>query len=132
MSLKTFFASLRAATGGKVETRTDSPAVDEDDVLETLFRAQAPVVTDVKGSARILLDSLRLADDGKVECRVEAPDGSVVQGVIEQTFFEEFMTSPTDQIDGPRKGRIIQQNIEYLETQAERLWHAGSRELVIK
>ena len=140
MSIKSFLTSLPFATSAKVET--PAPAVEaaprvggSDDFLEAYFTAPRAAVAKpaaAVGSAKLLLDSLRLADDGKVQCRVTAPDGTVMEGVIEQSFFEEFMTSPTDTIDGQRKGRIIQQNIDYLEGQADRLWREGNRELVIR
>lgn len=130
MSLKTLLQSLRFATNGKVEAVTAAPETHEADLLEAFLtapEARAPLAP-----ARILLDTLRLADNGKVQCHVAAPDGTVVQGVIEASFFDEFMTSPLDKIDTKRKGRIIQDNVDYLEEQADRLWREGNRELVIR
>jgi hypothetical protein len=83
-------------------------------------------------SAKLLLDTLMLVDGGKVECRVQAPDGTVIRGVIEENFFEDFMGAPKPVISPQQRGRIIQENLAYLEKRAEEEWNAGSRELVIR
>lgn len=82
-------------------------------------------------SAKLLLDTLMLVDGGRVECSVAAPDGTVVKGVIPESFFEEFQTAPNMQLSPQRRGRIIQDNLAYLEAKADLQWRAGSRELVI-
>lgn len=83
-------------------------------------------------SMKLLLQTLRVADGGKVVCEVSAPDGSVVQGVIDQSFFEDFTGTPRPQLTPQRQSRIVEENISYLEAEAQRLWDMGSRELVIK
>jgi hypothetical protein len=83
-------------------------------------------------SAKLLLDSLRLADGGKVVCRVTAPDGTVLEGVIEKSFFDEFSTAPGQVLTPVRQGRIVSDNLDYIEGEADKQWRLGSRELVIR
>jgi hypothetical protein len=83
-------------------------------------------------TAKLLMETLRLADGGKVVCQVATPDGGVVQGVIEQSFFEDFMGMPEPKLSPQKQGRIISENIKYLEGEADRQWRLGSRELVIR
>ncbi len=83
-------------------------------------------------STKLILDSLMQADDGRVECKMMAPDGTVVPGIIEQSFFQEFATSPVEVIKPEKKGRIVRDNLAYLEKVSDRLWREGNRELVIK
>lgn len=83
-------------------------------------------------SAKLLLDSLKLADGGKVECRVAAPDGTVLRGVIEESFFEEFVAAPGAPMTAVKKGRIVHDNLAYLEAEADKQWRMGSRELIIR
>ena len=83
-------------------------------------------------STKLILDSLQQADDGRVECKMMAPDGTVLHGIIEQSFFQEFVTSPTEVIKPEKKGRIVRDNLAYLESVSDRLWREGNRELVIK
>lgn len=78
------------------------------------------------------MDSLRLADGGKVECRVTAPDGTVLRGVIEEAFFEDFMGEPKPVLSEAKRARIIHDNVAYFEKEAERQWQSGLRELVIR
>lgn len=81
---------------------------------------------------KLLLDTLKLADGGQVECSVAAPDGTVVPGVIEQAFFEDFMGTPEPKLSAAHRGRIIQDNVAYFEEEATRQWQAGRRDLVIR
>lgn len=83
-------------------------------------------------SMKLILESLRLADGGRVECSVATPDGTVMQGVIENAFFEDFMGMPNPDLTPVKRGRIVQDNIAYLEGEAERQWQMGSRELIIR
>ena len=82
-------------------------------------------------SAKILLETLRLVDGARVECSVAAPDGTLLKGVIRESFFEEFVTAPNMELSLQKRGRIIQDNLSYLQDRAEREWQAGSRELMI-
>ncbi len=81
---------------------------------------------------KLLLNTVRLADGGKVECHVAAPDGTVVTGVIEQAFFEDFMGMPDPKLTLAHRGRIIQDNIDYFEREAARQWQMGKRDLIIR
>ena len=83
-------------------------------------------------STKLLMDTLRLADGGRVECEIMAPDGTIVHGVIEQSFFQEFLTAPNEEIKPEKQGRIVKDNLAYLESVSDRLWREGNRELVIR
>jgi hypothetical protein len=86
-------------------------------------------------ATKLLLETLRLADGGKVVCAVQTPDGTVRQSVIEQSFFEEFQGAPVRaaaQASASRQMRIVADNLGYLEAEAERLWQQGQTQLVIR
>jgi hypothetical protein len=86
-------------------------------------------------NTKLLLETLRLADGGKVVCAVQTPDGAVRQSVIEQSFFEEFQGAPlarAAQTSAPRQLRIVADNVGYLEAEAERQWQQGQTQLVIR
>jgi hypothetical protein len=83
-------------------------------------------------ATKFLLETLRLADGGKVLCDVSAPDGRVLLGVIEQTFFEEFSLANPQGMTAQKQARILQDNIGYLEGEAEKQWQAGAQQLVIR
>lgn len=80
---------------------------------------------------KLILETLRLADNGRVVCDMQAPSGERLNSIIEKSFFEEFTATPAN-LNPKRQLQIIQDNAEYLETEAERLWNAGQRELVIR
>ncbi|TKW60734.1 MAG: hypothetical protein DI628_07520 [Blastochloris viridis] len=83
-------------------------------------------------NVKLLLNTVKLAaDGGRVECSVAAPDGSVVQGVIEKAFFEDFMGVPDPKLSLAQRSRIVQDNIDYFEREAARQWSMGKRDLVI-
>ncbi|PZP39437.1 MAG: hypothetical protein DI585_04140 [Pseudomonas fluorescens] len=82
-------------------------------------------------TVKILLDSLRLADGGRVECRIATPDGKIVDGAIEQAFFEDFMGVPNPRIGVAHMKEILANNLDYFEKVAEQQWNMGSREVVI-
>lgn len=81
---------------------------------------------------KLLLDTLRTVDGGKVVCEVLTPEGTVVRGSIEQSFFEDFMGVPQPQLSAQRQNRIVQENVHYLETEAARLLEMGFKEVVIR
>ena len=83
---------------------------------------------------KLLLESLRTADGGRVVCNVMTPDGLLRQSVIEKSFFEEFAVgTPSQVMNNPqRQLRIVQENAQYLESEAERLWQQGQQALVIR
>lgn len=83
-------------------------------------------------STRFLLQTLRAADGGRVVCEVSTPDGAVVQGVIEQSFFEDFTGTPEPQLSPQKQCRIVEENLAYLEQIAGELWEMGNREIIIK
>lgn len=83
-------------------------------------------------AAKLLTDTLRLADGGRVECDVMTPDGSVAHGVIEHSFFEDFMGVPNPKLTPEKQSRIVQENMAYLEAEADRQWRMGLREVVIR
>jgi hypothetical protein len=84
---------------------------------------------------KLLLDTLKVADNGRVECNVSTPDG-VRKGVIEASFFEEFVSAGTQNrvaaLSPARQVRIVQENVAYLEQRTADLWARGERSLVIR
>jgi hypothetical protein len=84
---------------------------------------------------KLLLDTLKVADNGRVECSVITPDG-VRKGVIEASFFEEFLSAGTQNgataLSPARQVRIVQDNVTYLEQRTAELWARGERALVIR
>jgi hypothetical protein len=87
-------------------------------------------------NTKLLLETLRLADGGRVVCAVQTPDGVVRQSVIAPSFFEEFQaTVPANraaEATHTRQLRIVNDNVSYLEGEAERLWQQGQSELLIR
>lgn len=81
---------------------------------------------------RFLLDTLKTVDGGKVVCEVLTPDGAVVRGSIEQSFFEDFMGVPEPRLSDERRTRIVQDNVDYLEAEARRLLQLGFKDVVIR
>jgi hypothetical protein len=82
---------------------------------------------------KILKETLALADGGRVVCQVEAPDGSRMQGIIEDSFFEDFMGEDKPVLSAQRKARIVMDNIEYFEGELARQWAKGQTgEVVIR
>lgn len=81
-------------------------------------------------TTKLLLNTLRVADGGKVVCDVSTPDGSKATSVIEQSFFAEF--NPTAANSPQRQLRIVQDNVDYLETEAQRQWAMGQTDIVIR
>ena len=86
-------------------------------------------------NTKLLLETLRMADGGRVECSVSTPDG-LVRGVIENSFFADFLgvseEQAMEQLTQARQNRIIMDNVSYFEEEADRLCRLGNRELVIK
>jgi len=86
----------------------------------------------MKAMAKLLLETLRSVDGGKVECDVMTPDGAVVKGEIAASFFEDFMGAPEPALSPAKRTRIVRENAGYLEAEAERQWRQGHRALVIR
>lgn len=80
---------------------------------------------------KLLLDSIRQADGGRVECTVSTPSG-VVRGVIEESFFEDFMGQPKPQLTPVQRQRIVRENAEWFQTEADRQLRMGNRQVVIR
>jgi hypothetical protein len=84
---------------------------------------------------KLLLDTLKVADNGRVECSVTTPEG-VRKGVIEASFFEEFVSAGTQNgvtaLSPARQVRIVQENVAYLEQRTADMWARGERALVIR
>lgn len=99
---------------------------------------------------KMLLDTLKMADDGHVECSVAAPDGTVLQGVIEQSFFEDFKvasavtpavakvteTGPqaeaAKRAEAARLHRIVSANTGFFEGEFDKQWRMGGRVFVLR
>ncbi len=94
-------------------------------------------------TTKLLLETLKNADDGRVECSVATPDGTIVQGVIEQSFFEEFvMAQPAAPKSGgaeaaqraeqARQQRIVRDNARFFEGEFDKQWRMGGRKFVLR
>ena len=84
-------------------------------------------------ATKFLLETLRQADGGRVECVVETDLGSI-RGVIEPSFFEEFTGGipATQPLSAARKQRILADNEEWLESEAKRQLNFGTQTIVIR
>jgi hypothetical protein len=84
---------------------------------------------------QLLLETLKVADDGRVECAVATPDG-VRSSVIETSFFADFISAGTQDgataLSPARQARIVRENVAYLEARTSELWQQGVRALVIR
>lgn len=76
------------------------------------------------------LRSLR-ADGGRVECTFVTAEGQAVQGAIEKSFFEEFLTQPKQVLSPVHTQRIVSDNAAYLASEAERQLRMGHRNITI-
>jgi hypothetical protein len=81
---------------------------------------------------KLMLETLRMADGGRVVCDVATPEGELVKAMIEHSFFEDFMGSPQPNLTVQKQDRIVRDNVGYLEAEVERQLQLGSRELVIR
>lgn len=82
---------------------------------------------------KLLLETIRQADSGTVTCVLQTDRGEV-RGTIEQSFFEEFFgaPAPTQQVSTARAQRVLQDNQNWLEAEAERQLTLGAQEIVIR
>lgn len=83
--------------------------------------------------AKIIQETLALADGGRVVCQVQAPDGTQMRGVIEDSFFEDFMGADMVELTPQRRARIVLDNLHYFEGELARQWDQGEKvEAVIR
>lgn len=84
-------------------------------------------------TTKFLLETLRQANGGRVECVVETDLGHV-RGVIEPSFFEEFTgTNPNNQtLSTTQKQRILADNQEWLENEVKRQMTFGTQTVFIR
>ena len=83
-------------------------------------------------TTRFLIETLRQADGGRVECTVETDLGRV-RGIIEPSFFEEFTGSAASTVlSTTQKQRILQDNQEWLQSEVKRQLTFGSQTIVIR
>lgn len=80
---------------------------------------------------KILQDTLRQADGGRVTCSLLTDDGRI-NGVIEQTFFDDFMNQTGETLTPAKKLRIVAENMTFLESEAAKQLRLGHREVVIR
>jgi hypothetical protein len=80
---------------------------------------------------KILQDTLRQADGGNVTCSVLTDDGRIT-GIIEKSFFDDFSTSPSDELTTAKKMRIVAENMSFIEGEAAKQLRLGHREVVIR
>jgi hypothetical protein len=78
--------------------------------------------------ARILKETLKVANGGRVECTVLAGN-RLVRGIIENTFFEDVLGRSN--VPAPQKLALSNDNLRYLEQMANRQLDAGEQEVVI-
>lgn len=81
-------------------------------------------------STKLLLETLRTATDGKVEVSVSTPQG-LVRGVIEESFFQEFVPNVTA-ASTARLTRIVADNAIYLEGEAAKQLAQGHQAITIR
>lgn len=82
--------------------------------------------------SKLLVDTLRAADGGRVECDFATPDGAVVHSVIEKSFFDEFIPAPNFTMSAQRQSRIVQDNAHYIENEVDRQYRQGNPVAVIR
>lgn len=79
--------------------------------------------------AKILKNSLKAADDGRVEVTL-VEDNRSVRGYIEQTFFEDAFGGQN--LANQQKVTFTENNLEYLEIQFRKLLKNGATDLTIR
>jgi hypothetical protein len=79
--------------------------------------------------AKILKETLKVADGGRVECTVLAGD-RLVRGIIENTFFEDILGQSN--APAPQKLALSSANLNYLEQVATHQLDAGEQEVIIR
>lgn len=80
-------------------------------------------------NAKIVKESLKSADNGRVEVMLK-DDTRIVQGYIEQTFFEDAFGNTT--VNPQQKMQFTTQNIDYLENAFQKLLEENANELIIR
>ena len=80
---------------------------------------------------KLLQDTLRQADGGRVTCSLLTDDGRIT-GIIEQTFFDDFIGQPGVELSAAKKMRIVAENMSFLESEAAKQLHLGQREVIIR
>ncbi|PIZ31705.1 MAG: hypothetical protein COY40_01365 [Alphaproteobacteria bacterium CG_4_10_14_0_8_um_filter_53_9] len=83
--------------------------------------------------SKLVLESIKKADSGTVTCTLQTPGGPV-QGVIEETFFQEFFGNPTvaQTLSDTRTKRVLEENQNWLEAEADKQLASGARAIVIR
>jgi hypothetical protein len=82
---------------------------------------------------KVLQDTLRQADDGRVTCTLLTDSGRI-EGIIEESFFEDFLLQPLPDggLTPARKLRIVAENSAFLESEAAKQLRLGHREVIIR
>ena len=78
---------------------------------------------------KILKETLKTADDGRVEYTVLA-DNRLYHGIIEQSFFEDVLGQSN--ASTRQKMEITTHNLMYLEEITQRQLEAGESEVIIR
>lgn len=71
------------------------------------------------------------ADDARVEVSFTVGNGQVVKGSIENSFFQEFVSSPAQQLSPARRQRIVEENATWLAAEADRQLRMGHTQITI-
>jgi hypothetical protein len=82
-------------------------------------------------SSKVLFETLKLADGGRVECMVQTRFGTT-PSIIEKSFFEDFMGMPNPTLSAKQQVRIVENNAEWLAAEAERQLSLGFGQVVIR
>lgn len=69
---------------------------------------------------------------GRVECSFVTPQGTVVKGAIEESFFQDFLSQPTPKLSVIHQQRILADNQTWLVAEAERQLRLGHTSVIIQ
>lgn len=82
-------------------------------------------------SVKILKETLRMVDGGRVVCTAETTEGARVESTIEASFFEDFMGTPNPKLSFEHKARIVMDNLAYFEKEVARQMGNGHQTDVV-
>lgn len=71
------------------------------------------------------------ADDARVEVSFTVGNGEVIKGSIENSFFQEFISAPNQQLSPARRQRIVAENAAWLTAEADRQLRMGHTQITI-
>ena len=80
-------------------------------------------------TTKVLPNSFKIADGGKVECEIVSNE-KVYRGVIEQSFFEDFFGNQP--ANTQQKLKATEDNMRYFAQMAEKQINEGEQTVVIR